>query len=276
MMQPTWSRFPNPAFDPAPLAIGAEDAGAFRPQSLAGYETPPATSDAISRPWFAPAPGDAASFASGFAGNSIYALVRNLVNQLQQLAASMFGEGRVETGPQQRVVDGTFSSTGDPHLAETATVQGPNGNRTVDNHFDSMVAHDDLLHSTDVAGGYRVSTTVTNPNANGVTWNASATVHTNFDRDRIAMNGDGSIAITDQGRSVSISPGQTLTLSAGETVMENADRSLLVSAGDGFGGTIATTMRTNGTGVDVSTHATNIDIGGDMTHDSARPRPRSA
>jgi hypothetical protein len=135
-----------------------------------------------------------------------------------------------------------------------------------------MVAHDDLLHSTDVAGGYRISTTVTQPNANGITWNASATVHTNFDQDRITMNADGSIAIADRGRTVSIAAGQTVTLSAGETVTKNADGSLVVSAGDGFGGTIATTMRTNGSGVDVTTQATNIDVGGDITNGDAQPR----
>jgi hypothetical protein len=40
---------------------------------------------------------------------------------------------------------------------------------------------------------------VTQPGANGVTWNQSAMVHTNFDQDAVMMNRDGSFGIYDNG-----------------------------------------------------------------------------
>ena len=52
-------------------------------------------------------------------------------------------------------------------------------------------------------------------------------------------------------------------LSGGETVSENQDGSLVVSARSATGGTIATTLRATGAGVDVTTHAHAIAVGGD-------------
>jgi len=167
-------------------------------------------------------------------------------------------------GPQQRFADVDISSTGDPHLAETGTRETAAGTQNVDEHYDSMTAHDDLVSSRAIAGGYRVSTTVTQPSTNGVTYNDSATVHANFGSDSITMQRDGSFAITSGGQSVALAKGQTVTLSGGETVGENADGSVVVSASNQNGGSIATTLRASGNGVDVTTHAHELAVGGDV------------
>jgi hypothetical protein len=62
---------------------------------------------------------------------------------------------------------------------------------------------------------------------------------------------------------VRLGKGESALLSGGETVSENQDGSLIVSARSATGGTIATTLRANGAGVDVTTHAHEIAVGGD-------------
>ena len=136
-----------------------------------------------------------------------------------------------------------------------------------------MTPHDDLVHSTDVAGGYRVSTTVTQPGANGVTANQSATVHANYGWDQVTMNRDGSFAIVDDGEPVQLAAGSSRQLSGGEMVTRNQDGSLTVSAANDRGGTIATTLRATGGGVDVTTHAQNLAVGGDVVNHGEQLRP---
>ena len=176
-------------------------------------------------------------------------------------------------GPQQRFADVNISSTGDPHLAETGTRETANGTQAVDQHYDSMTGHADLVSSRAIAGGYRVSTAVTQPDANGVTYNDSATVHANFGGDSVTMQHDGSFAITSGGQSVALAKGQTVTLAGGETVAENADGSLVVSASNQNGGSIATTLRSNGNGVDVTTHAHELAVGGDVVQHGRTVNP---
>lgn len=127
-----------------------------------------------------------------------------------------------------------------------------------------MTSHDDLVEANGVAGGYRVSTAVTQPDANGVTYNRAATVHAGGGFDCVTMQRDGSIAIVSGGEPIGIDKGASVTLAGGETVSENQDGSLVVSAADGSGGTISTTLRANGAGVDVTTHAHQLGIGGDV------------
>jgi hypothetical protein len=234
----------------------------------------------------------------GFGSNgTLTGLVSGLVNMLQQLVGSLLsqstnpgGSGLPNTGgwqnptpggypgaggwqsplpngPQQQFANVDVSSTGDPHIAETGTQSGPGGQHAVDVRWDSMTSHDDLVHSNQIEGGYRVSTTVTPPGANGVTSNQSATVHTNFDQDSVTMNRDGSFAVYDDGQQVQLGKGESADLSGGETVTVNQDGSLAVNASNGNGGTIATTLRGTGAGVDVTTHAHEIALGGDaITH----------
>jgi hypothetical protein len=105
---------------------------------------------------------------------------------------------------------------------------------------------------------------VTQPDANGVTWNDSATVHTNFNQDSVTMQRDGTFSVVEGNQSVALAKGQTVTLSGGETVTENADGSLVVAAANQRGGTMSTTLRAAANGVDVTTHAHEVPVGGDV------------
>jgi hypothetical protein len=175
-------------------------------------------------------------------------------------------------GREQRFADVDVSSSGDPHLAEVGTTEGPGGGQSVNAHWDSMTSHGDLVHSDQIAGGYRVSTAVTAPGAGGVTYNQSATVHTNYGQDSVTMNRDGSVSIENDGQSVSLAKGQSTTLSGGATVRANQDGSLTVSATNASGGSIATTLRNSGQGVDVESHAREIALGGDaISHGAQKP-----
>jgi hypothetical protein len=242
--------------------------------------------DGIARPWWASgAVSDNGSgtnqvsslFGASSASNiSIAGLITGLVSLLQQLVGSFLNQSQNQTpaqnpaqpqnqtcsagGSGQRFDDLDVSSTGDPHLAATGTREGGGA---VDAHWDSMTSQNDLVHSTQIDGGYRISTAVTQAGANGVTSNQSATVHANFDQDAVTMNRDGSFAIYDNGAEVRLGKGESAVLSGGETVSENQDGSLVVGARSATGGTIATTLRANGAGVDVTTHAHEIAVGGD-------------
>jgi hypothetical protein len=183
-------------------------------------------------------------------------------------------QGGVPGGPEQRFADVDVSSTGDPHIAEVGTRAGRGANTAVDAHWDSMTAHDDLLHTDQIEGGYRVSTAVTTPDANGVTFNKSASVHANYGADDVTMRRDGSYQIFDDGRAVALGTGESATLSGGERVDVNADGSITVNAANGDA-TVATTLRSAGSGVDVTTHAHDIRLGGDAIVQAGRA-PKAA
>jgi hypothetical protein len=286
MMQSQWSGLAARTFDPTPLA-GA-DAATLTPNgtpSLArGIMPMPVlgTGDGISRPWWQQQPNDP-TWQNPFGGGSlpgangaILGFVQGLIGMIQQLLSSLFsGNGSAQGSPgidndrQQRFQDVDVSSTGDPHLAITGTRGTPDGQQSVDQHYDSMSSHDDLVDTRDVAGGYRVSTTVTQPAANGVTYNQSASVHADYGQETIAMNKDGSFAISDHGAAVAITKGQSVGLSGGEIVTENQDGSLTVNAANARGGSISTTLHATGSGVDVTTHAHQIALGGEVVRHSA-------
>jgi hypothetical protein len=154
----------------------------------------------------------------------------------------------------------SISSTGDPHIAETGATFG---GQSVDEHYDDMAAQPDLVNAN-VAGGYRVATTVTSPNAKGVTYNQSASVTADHGRDLIAMQNDGSFSVSEDGRSIPLARGQTVTLGGGLQVTENANGSLAVAASNGQGGNIATTLSASGGGVNVTTTAQHLALGGSV------------
>jgi hypothetical protein len=249
-------------------------------------------SDTIARPWWtcgtaaATQPGGGFGFGAAFGGSGTSAILSSLISLLQQLVSALInGSGQAATanqggapgplpgGAQQRFENVDVSSTGDPHIAEVGTRDGPGGAGAVDARWDSMTAHDDLVHSNQIEGGYRVSTAVTAPDANGTTYNQSATVHTNFDQAAVTMNRDGSYSIFDDLHEIALGKGESATLSGGETVSANQDGSLTVSAKSG-NGSIATTLRATGAGVDVTTHAHEIAVGGDaITHGAPTSHP---
>jgi len=84
----------------------------------------------------------------------------------------------------------------------------------VNQHFDSMTSHDDLVHSLDVDGGYRVSTAVTAPGAGCVPLNASATVHINAALARLTLDSSGLASIIIVGPNVSLPAGPCMARSA--------------------------------------------------------------
>lgn len=254
--------------------------------------------DGIARPWWtcgtaaASQPGGGFGGAFGGSGLDGSGLLSGLLSVLQQLVGALLNGAspaatplNQSTTPNQSATPSTgaagcdrsfsnvdVSSTGDPHIAEVGTSAGPGGG-PVDVRWDSMTGHDDLVHSNQIEGGYRVSTAVTAPDANGVTYNQSATVHTNFDQAAVTMNRDGSYSIFDNLNEVALGKGESATLSGGETVTANQDGSLTVGANNGGAGSIATTLRSTGAGVDVTTHAQGLALGGDaITHGAPKGR----
>jgi len=252
-------------------------------------------------------------FGNGAGGSTLTGLLGGLLGVLQQLLGSLTGSagngygaggygggcapggyaggtgygGGVGNGPpqwlppyqvspQQRVGDMEITSTGDPHIGESGTVLGRNGAATqVSQKYDSMAAQPDLVDSAWIAGGYKVSTTVTQPNANGVTYNQTATVTANDGLDDVTMNRNGSYTVVDAGSQVQLAKGKSLTLSGGETVTANADGSLTVAATNGQGGSISTVLKANGTELNVETHAHDIALGGEVMNRGRLKTPQA-
>jgi hypothetical protein len=273
MIQPQWPGL-GPILSSLTLGRSPGDGG------IAGSAPTPA-SDGVSSSWWRSTAVPTGSTSSADPSATMWALLQSIVGLFGQLVGAFTnglgaatgtppGTQPGTNGPQQRFADVDISSTGDPHLAETGTRQTAGGNQAVDERYDSMTSHDDLVSSRAIAGGYRVSTAVTQPGANGVTWNDSATVHTNFDQDSVTMRRDGTFSIADGNQSVALAKGQSVTLSGGETVTENADGSLVVAAANQRGGTMSTTLRATGNGVDVTTHAHELAVGGDVVQHGRR------
>lgn len=182
------------------------------------------------------------------------------------------------SGPSQYAQNVTLSSTGDPHLAETGTIASGGTTSTVNSRFNSMTSHADLVSTNGVRGGYQVSTTVTAPNANGVTYNQSATVTTANGNDAVTMTNGGNVSITQFGQTTTLADGQSMQLTNGATVARAADGSVTISETNANGGSISTTLRQNGPGVDVTTNAQGLRIAGDIVNGStnaAQPAPGS-
>lgn len=154
----------------------------------------------------------------------------------------------------------TISSTGDPHLAINGTL-GDGSNVSL--KYDDMQSDPDFVRSDSFAGGYGVSTQATAPDANGVTYNQCATVTTNFGQNQVSFDKNGNATILQNGNAVAIGSGQTVDLGGGESVTDNGN-SLVVNDTNGHGGSMTTTMSQNGSGVDVSVNAQNVDLGGDV------------
>ncbi len=247
---------PNVSADPARW-------GAARPLTAP-------SSDAIRRtgpryglpPIGVPPAGEFYGGASGMSG-----IVSQLVSIVQQLL-SMIGMGGLSGGifgnaqsAEQYFQTASGSSSGDPHLGFNGTT-GSGSNQQ--SRFDSMSGHDDLLDSDSFAGGYQISTSVTQPAQSGVTFNKRATVSTNFGSTQVSLDKDGDATITQNGQSMSLANGQSLFLGNGETVTRNSDGSLVIRDENGMGGAITTTLTENGHGVDVRAQANDVELGGDL------------
>ena len=160
----------------------------------------------------------------------------------------------------------TLSSTGDPHLAVTGSMTNANGTTTqVNDHYDSMSAQRDLLSSDDFGDALRVSTTATTPNANGVTYNASASATMDHGRERVTMGPGGSVSVTADGNAVALAAGGSVTLAGGEVVSENSSGAVSIAEQNANGESLTTTFANNGSGVDVTaTAAGGVRLGGSL------------
>jgi hypothetical protein len=179
-------------------------------------------------------------------------------------------------GPETYFTNATANSTGDPHLS----FDGTTGlGATVSDTWNNMTGHGDLLGSDSFNGGYAVSTQTTTPNPAGVTKNASATVTTDGGATTVTMQNNGSYSVTENGQNVSLAQGQTTSLGNGESVTLNSDGSLTVADANGSGGSISTTLKSVGSGVDVTNSAQDVDLGGYLvrhTDNAAGPYEQNA
>lgn len=162
--------------------------------------------------------------------------------------------GGIAEGNEQFYGNANGGSQGDPHLSF-------NGNT-----WSNMTSQPDLLESNSIPGGFQLSTQVTAPNAQGVTYNQSATIALNGGATTISMNNAGQPSITEYGQQLSVAPGQSLALGNGTSVTWNANGSLSVLAQNGYGGQISTTLTPAGEGVNVAVSAQNVDLGGSLAN----------
>lgn len=164
------------------------------------------------------------------------------------------------------------SSWGDPH----DTFDGTNAQgQTLKGSWDNMRSHADLLDSNSFAGSYRIATQASQPNAQGVTMNQSASIATASGNTVVSLNASGQYRISSYGNDVTLQPGQTAQLGGGESVTLNGDGSLTVSDTNASGGQISTTLKTNGNGgVDVNAQASGVDLGGYLVTRADGPRPQ--
>lgn len=225
-----------------------------------------------------PLGGALAGFA-GFGGaespGGLSGMLSQLMGMLQQLLG-LFGLGNTASQPMQPPQPSsdqyfnaaTGSSTGDPHLSFSGTDQSGTQQQA---HYDDMTSQSDLLDSDSFDGGYQISTQVTQPNANGVTYNQSATVTTGYGGTQVTLDNAGNATILQNGQSTALADGQSMNLVSGETVTRNADGSLSITDQSAAGGSVTTSLSENGNGVDVNVQAQNVDLGGSLV-DQAQPQ----
>ena len=192
-------------------------------------------------------------------------LISGLLGIVQQLV-SMLGLGEQTSTPQEYFRSAGASSTGDPHLAFNGTDGAGNAENA---KFDSMTGHADLLHSSSFAGGFGISTHVTQPGANGVTYNRDATITTNFGGTAVELDNAGNASIRQNGRTQNLAAGQNCDLGNGETVSRLQDGSLTIVDRNALGGNVTTRLTENGAGVDVNVQAQSVDLGGDLLQAAA-------
>jgi len=257
---------PNSLSSPA---ANAEAEGALFQGSVS-----PAAGDNISRfvpPWTndgaAASPyGD--SYGSSSYLQGMFGPLMGVLQQLMQMLQSLMGYGGgcnppygsgcppsgnggcPPYGNERFFQNATGASDGDPHLSF-------NGAR-----WNNMTSHPDLLYSDSFAGGFRISTQVTPPNGNGITWNQSATVSLNNGATTVGMNNNGQASIDNYGQSISIARGQTVQLGNGDSVTYEQNGALQVTAQNGAGGWVETTLAPQGNGVNVDVKAHDVDLGG--------------
>jgi hypothetical protein len=221
--------------------------------------------------------GDSATGSGVF--SQFLSFTQNVFSELGQLMQQLMGQNassattsgqQPPAGPQQFFNNASLGSVGDPHDSFNGTT---GSGQSVNGKWDNMKSHDRLITSDSIPGGFNVSTQATQPNSSGVAYNQNATITTNNGNTVVSMGANGTPTVTDNGQPVSLTAGQPATLSNGETVTLNSDGSLNVGVSNGQGGTINTTLKSNGQGVDVTATANNVDLGGYLAdkQDGAAP-----
>jgi len=285
----------NTLFGAGSSALGAQGEGSNpfswgETQTGAGVQ--PSLDSIAPTPWGAPPPpwGNAADTPGqtngGWNFNSAMSGFMNAIGSMFGQVGSMFGlssasAAGLQCGTQAGGGQGYFSSAnassvGDPHDA----FKGTSGSGSpVNETWDNMQSHGDLLSSNSFAGGYRVSTTATTPNANGISYNGSASITTSGGATTVSMNANGSYAVTSNGQSVALQAGQSVNLGNGESVTLNTDGSLCVTDTNSQGGSISTTLKSDGNGgVDVTSNASDVNLGGYLVRrsDDSQAAPPNA
>ncbi len=209
-------------------------------------------------------PGNPGGPLPGGGGLSLASLMQQLVSLIGSLLGALGGGPIVNpfgggNGNQQFYSNASANSQGDPHLSFSGT--SANGTQ-VGQTWNNMESHPDLLTSSSFAGGYRMGAQVTPVAANGTTMNQQVTITTDGGATTVGMDNAGNIAIYENGSQVAIQAGQTVALGNGESVTENGDGSLTVNDTANNGGTIATTLSAAGGGVNISTTAADVFLGG--------------
>lgn len=223
--------------------------------------------------------GNIGSILGGLAGGG--GMLGSLINEIMQILQELLGlAGQGGTGSfpggsgglignnpvhvpggESYFTSAHATSAGDPHLSFNGTDQY--GNQTT-GKYDSMVGHADLLDSNSFTGGYKISTSVTAPNAEGKTYNQQATVTTDAGGTSISLDRNGNALVTENGHQFALADGQSMNLGNGETVRRNAAGVVTVSDYDAQGGSIVTTLKDGEHGVDVGVKANGVDLGGDL------------
>jgi hypothetical protein len=221
--------------------------------------------------------------AGGSAPGGMMSQMMQMLSQMMGMLQQMLGFGQAQTsqmplmtaansqpsaGPQTAFANATIASTGDPHLSIDGTL---GDGSSVTQHYDNMNADPNLVTSSSFFGGYNLATQTTQPASNGVTYNQSATVTTDFGQNQVTFDNNGNATILQSGAPLAISQGQTVALNDGSTVTDNGN-SLVINDSNGNGGSITTTMTRNNTGVDVSVNAQNVKLGGDVVANALEKR----
>jgi len=252
----------------------------------AGYGT--SSSDGYRPAWFGSSsdtlPGGAPN---PLASSGIGGILAQLASQVQQSIAQISNAltGTSTSATTANAAGGTnatpnaasfqnvsLASVGDPHLSVSGTEQNADGSTSsVSSKFDSMSGHQDLFSTRDFGDGFHVSTAVTQPSANGITQNASATATMDGGRESVTMTNTGAISVNDHGGSVALTPGQSVTLSGGQQVSEGSNGSVSITESR-FGENLTTTFTNNGGGgVDVTATGQNVTLGGDLITGGTTP-----
>lgn len=249
-----------PAGSPGYFGYGGSAADGVRPAWFGGSASSGATSGPVS--------------SDGLAGilAQLAGAVQQSIAKLSALLGGATAANASSSGGSASFQNVALASAGDPHLSVSGTELNANGSTAgVSSHFDSMTGHDDLFSTRDFGDGFRVSTTVTQPSANGVTMNASATATMDGGLETVSMNNAGTVAVTDHGQSVALAPGGSVTLSGGQQVSESAAGAVSI-AESGFGASLTTTFAQNGGGgVDVTATGQNVTLSGALITGGTTP-----